>query len=300
MGVNRVQGLRRLILSLGSMAMLSSCSLSQAPAPVTTLHTGSSFHQRTGGSLSGSSYTVKKGDTLYSIAFASGVDYRTLAKWNRLDRRYTIYPGQQLRLRAPVASTQPPKPPGKASPAVASAGSSTQTAAKSSVVRPQKQQKTAVDPDSRAGYAEPASSQIANKQSSEPAAQMALPATVSRWQWPTTGTLIRGFSSAEGGNKGLDIAAAEGTPVVSAAPGRVVYAGSALRGYGKLVIVKHSDDFLSAYAHNKRILVSEKQQVRAGQKIAEVGSTDAERSKLHFEIRYQGKSVDPMRYLPHR
>ncbi|WP_345317097.1 peptidoglycan DD-metalloendopeptidase family protein [Ferrimonas gelatinilytica] len=295
-----VQLLQRLVLCLGSMALLPSCSLSQAPAPVAALHTGPTYHQRTAGSLTGSNYTVKKGDTLYSIAFASGVDYRTLAKWNRLDRRYTIYPGQRLLLRAPESTPQRPKSSAKVSSVAASSRSEAKPSAQSSEVRPQKQQKTTVDPNSQPRYAESASSQIANNQSSEKASQIALPATVSRWQWPTTGTLIRGFSSAEGGNKGLDIAAAEGTPVVSTAPGRVVYAGSALRGYGKLVIVKHSDDFLSAYAHNKRILVSEKQQVRAGQKIAEVGSTDAERSKLHFEIRYQGKSVDPMRYLPRR
>ncbi len=126
----------------------------------------------------------------------------------------------------------------------------------------------------------------------------ALPDRVAQWRWPVQGKIIRRFSATEQGNKGLDIAAATGTPVISAAEGRVVYAGSALRGYGKLIIIKHSDEFLSAYAHNSRILVEEKQRISAGQKIAEVGSSDAERPMLHFEIRYKGKSVDPLRYLP--
>ncbi len=125
-----------------------------------------------------------------------------------------------------------------------------------------------------------------------------LPDRVAAWQWPLDGQLIRGFSTTEHGSKGLDIAAPAGTPVRSTAVGRVVYAGNALRGLGQLVIIKHSEDYLSAYAHNRRILVKEKDFISAGQIIAEVGDTDASRNMLHFEIRYKGKPVDPLKHLP--
>ncbi|MFI3245898.1 MAG: peptidoglycan DD-metalloendopeptidase family protein [Ferrimonas sp.] len=125
-----------------------------------------------------------------------------------------------------------------------------------------------------------------------------LPDRVASWQWPLEGQLLRGFSTTEHGSKGLDIAAPAGTPVRSTAVGRVVYAGNALRGLGQLVIIKHSEDYLSAYAHNRRILVKEKDFISAGQIIAEVGDTDASRNMLHFEIRYKGKPVDPLKHLP--
>ena len=120
------------------------------------------------------------------------------------------------------------------------------------------------------------------------------------WQWPTQGNVIQGFSNTDGGNKGIDISGSRGQAVKAAASGRVVYAGNALRGYGNLIIIKHNDDFLSAYAHNDKILVSDQQEVKAGQEIAKMGSTGTNAVKLHFEIRYKGKSVDPVRYLPRR
>ena len=120
------------------------------------------------------------------------------------------------------------------------------------------------------------------------------------WQWPTQGNVIQGFSNSDGGNKGIDISGSRGQPVKAAASGRIVYAGNALRGYGNLIIIKHNDDFLSAYAHNDKILVSDQQEVKAGQEIAKMGSTGTNAVKLHFEIRYKGKSVDPVRYLPRK
>ena len=116
------------------------------------------------------------------------------------------------------------------------------------------------------------------------------------WQWPTQGNVIQGFSNSDGGNKGVDISGSRGQAIKAAASGRVVYAGNALRGYGNLIIIKHNDDFLSAYAHNDKILVSDQQEVKAGQEIAKMGSTGTNAVKLHFEIRYKGKSVDPVRY----
>ncbi|WP_025474884.1 murein hydrolase activator NlpD, partial [Yersinia pestis] len=123
---------------------------------------------------------------------------------------------------------------------------------------------------------------------------------VSGWRWPTDGKTIDSFSASEGGNKGIDIAGSRGQPILATASGRVVYAGNALRGYGNLIIIKHNDDYLSAYAHNDTMLVREQQEVKAGQKIATMGSTGTSSVRLHFEIRYKGKSVNPLRYLPQR
>ena len=120
------------------------------------------------------------------------------------------------------------------------------------------------------------------------------------WRWPASGRIIQGFSSTDGGNKGIDIGGSRGQAVNAAAAGTVVYAGNALRGYGNLIIIKHNDDYLSAYAHNESILVKEQQQVKSGQQIAKMGSSGTNGVKLHFEIRYKGKSVDPIRYLPKR
>lgn len=277
---------------------LVGCTASK-PAPVSVIDT-TPVKRLPKGSLKSSSYVVQSGDTLYSIAFASGKDYRTLARINKLPSNFTIFPGQRLSLvESPKKSkpkvTRSPKP----KPAPKSSSKATQTA-KTTTTKPKTAAKPPVEQSKQERYAAKPSAQKSSKPESRPAPPKPLPAKVSRWNWPVKGTVIRGFSNAEQGNKGLDIAAAEGTAVTSSAAGRVVYAGNALRGYGQLVIVKHSDDYLSAYAHNSRILVKEKQQVSAGQKIAEVGHTDADRNMLHFEIRYQGKSVDPMRYLPRR
>jgi lipoprotein NlpD len=123
---------------------------------------------------------------------------------------------------------------------------------------------------------------------------------VSSWLWPVNGKIIDNFSLSDGGNKGIDVAGTRGQPILATADGRVVYAGNALRGYGNLIIIKHNDDYLSAYAHNDTMLVREQQQVTAGQKIATMGSTGTSSARLHFEIRYKGKSVNPLRYLPQR
>ena len=127
-----------------------------------------------------------------------------------------------------------------------------------------------------------------------------VPRSAQGWAWPANGMLIGKFSSNGSLNKGIDIAGELGQPVLAAADGAVVYAGSGLRGYGELVIIKHSDAYVSAYGHNRRLLVREGQQVKVGQHIAEMGSTGADRVKLHFEIRRQGKPVDPLQYLPRR
>jgi lipoprotein NlpD len=121
---------------------------------------------------------------------------------------------------------------------------------------------------------------------------------VSQWQWPVEGKIIEYFSNSKQGNKGIDLAGSRGTKIRASASGKVVYAGNALRGYGKLIIIKHNDDYLSAYAHNDQILVKEQQFINGGDYIAKMGDTDANKVMLHFEIRFRGKSVNPMRYLP--
>ncbi|MBY6018059.1 peptidoglycan DD-metalloendopeptidase family protein [Ferrimonas balearica] len=279
--------------------LLAGCSLQQPPAPVETLYSGQTYRERPRGSLQSQNYTVKAGDTLYSIAWAADQDFRTLAQRNGLRSPYVIHPGQTLKLSGSATRTHnsstatPPRPaPAKPRPAAASTGQVAKTSTEN-------RENKSVDPAPQPSYAGSTTLQTSNTTGSVTASRdTALPDRVAQWRWPVKGKVIRRFSATEQGNKGLDIAAPTGTPVISAAEGRVVYAGSALRGYGQLIIIKHSDEYLSAYAHNSRILVKEKQRVSAGQKIAEVGSSDADRPMLHFEIRYKGKSVDPQRYLP--
>lgn len=204
-------------------------------------------------------HTVRKGETLYSIAWQYGLDYRAMAARNGIRPPYTIYPGQRLRVKAVTASRH-------AKPITKSArGNTTKTPAK------------------HAPRARP------------PANAAAAPL---QWRWPARGKVIRRFKAGDPRRQGIDIAARAGTPVRAAAAGKVVYSGNGLRGYGNLVIIKHNDIWFSAYAHNRRIRVRENDQVKAGQTIADMGSTGTDRVKLHFEIRRNGKPVDPLRYLP--
>lgn len=231
--------------------------------------------QRQQAELTGNQYIVQRGDTLYSIAFRAGQDYRTLASRNNIRAPYTIYPGQVLRLQ-PATGT-PVTPSG-----TALVGQPTNTAPNAKSVAANQQK----------GYG-----QTTTRSQPEPA-NVSSAANRVRWQWPVRGQILARFSTAENGIKGVQIGGRDGSRVDAAADGQVVYAGNALRGYGNLIIIKHNDDYLSAYAHNKRLLVKERQQVKAGQQIAEMGDTDAASTRLHFEIRFRGKSVDPLRYLP--
>jgi lipoprotein NlpD len=219
-----------------------------------------------------SHYRVRRGDTLYSISFRYGLDYREVARWNGIDERYFIYPGQTLTLRpngAPKAATKAaaPSKPRSHPPATAAQPASDHRAASSAASR------------------------------SKPAASGGDTGPI-RWQWPHTGRIIARFGGGEPANKGIDLAGKAGDPVKAAASGEVVYAGNGLLGYGNLVILNHDQRYLSAYAHNSRIFVREGDKVKAGEKIAEVGSTGTTRAMLHFEIRRDGNPVDPLRYLP--
>ena len=259
-------------------------------------------------------YTVKRGDTLHQIALDNGLDYRELAAWNNLENPNVIRVGQVLRLAAPTEGAAPPTatgvtttplrvpPPvvaeGKPAPppAVARAGDNVKSAPKA-LKEPYSEQAVRELTAAGATSAIAPSRADAKSEASRPPPRDNGDDDRLDWAWPAKGKLIGGFS--ETANlKGIDIAGAAGEPVLASAPGRVVYAGTGLRGYGKLIIIKHNNIYLSAYAHNREILVKEGQQVAKGQKIAEMGNTDAEQVKLHFEIRRLGKPMDPVRYLP--
>ena len=222
-------------------------------------------------------YEVKPGETLSALARMHGASLRDLVRWNNLSNPNLIEVGQVLRV-VPPGST----PVAAAPVAPPAMGTTSETGV---VTRP-------VPPPGSATAA-PAPAVVAN-----PSAPAAGSDEDVGWIWPASGSVVGGFDEAK--NKGLDIAGKAGDPVYSVGDGRVVYAGSGLRGYGNLVIVKHNNTYLSAYAHNQTLLVKEDQSVRKGQKIAEMGNSDADRVKLHFEIRRQGKPVDPAKYLPAR
>jgi len=251
-------------------------------------------------------HTVQRGDTLYAIAFANGLDYREIAIWNQLESADRILVGQVLRLTPPAGaveikplddepapSARPlTDPPMLREPQAQLLTYSDANWAQVSGARP------ATPSAPAAASPAPAAPVPATAPSPAPAPATSAATSVETWLWPVDGTLIGRFGAA--GGKGIDIAGARNTPVRAVAAGKVVYSGSGLRGYGRLLIIKHAGEFLSAYAHNETILVKEGDMVTAGQKIALMGDSDADRVKLHFEIRRYGKPLDPLTYLPER
>lgn len=226
-------------------------------------------------------YTVKPGDTLIRIGLDTGQSWKDIARWNNMDNPNLIEVGQVLRVTPPAAVV--------AAPVVHDSGGV--------VTRPVTSSSVAPAPATSASAAKPAAP-APTPVAVTPAPSPAAGDDEMGFIWPASGSLLAGFDEAR--NKGFDIGGKAGDAVLAAADGRVVYAGAGLRGYGNLVILKHNNTFLTAYAHNQTLLVKEDQSVRKGQKIAEMGSTDADRVKLHFEIRRQGKPVDPARFLPSR
>jgi len=219
----------------------------------------------------GATALVNRGDTLYGIAFRNGIDVRDLAAWNGIGSPYTIYPGQRLYLYPKGTSPR---------------GTSKPVATPPTAPRP-----TAPRPTGVTGMPTPSAPRPA------PPPPVASPTA---WTWPASGEVISAFVAGEPTKQGIDIAGANGAPVRAAGDGVVVYSGAGLVGYGELIIVKHNDAWLSAYGHNRKRLVNEGQLVKAGQQIAEMGHSGAARDMLHFEIRYNGKPVDPAVYLPKR
>ena len=276
--------------------LLAGCS-SSPPGGVQVVDRNSAAPANRPPPASGGQYIVQRGDTLYSIAFRFGWDWKALAARNGIAAPYLIKPGQIVRFDSGVqpAATRtvslPPAKPVSASPSV-------------SPVTPMPPSSKPVAPPAAPAPAVPAATAPAKVAAANPPPLTSQVVPVQRsatgWAWPAKGPLIGRFSSNGSLNKGIDIAGELGQPVLAASDGTVVYAGSGLRGYGELVIIKHSDIYVSAYGHNRRLLVREGQKVKAGQIIAEMGSTGADRVKLHFEIRRQGKPVDPLQYLPSR
>lgn len=237
-------------------------------------------------------YRVQRGDTLYSIAFRFGWDWRALAARNRISQPFVIYPGQVIRFGSSAAATAA-STPSTSRPAISN---TPVVVARQAPTTGPAQTSRPSSPITSAPA--PAPTPAPNVPANTPVQKVAV--SSAGWGWPASGPLIARFSSNGSLNKGIDIAGELGQPVLAAANGTVVYAGSGLRGYGELLIIKHSDTYVSAYGHNRRLLVKEGQQVKVGQTIAEMGSTGADRVKLHFEIRRQGKPVDPLQYLPSR
>ena len=270
-------------------AILAACAGPSGTVPIDDRGRGGTRAQ----TITTGHHTVQRGETLYQIAFRYGWDWKELASVNSLRAPYTIYPGQRISLgrasrsagaliaAAPVTPrpTAAPGPARSASAAVPSAPSVTSTSAA------ENSRNTSVANRSPASAARPAD-----------AASAAVSAA--GWSWPARGQLLARFQSNGSLNKGIDIAGQLGEPVRAASDGAVVYAGRGLIGYGDMIIIKHDETYLSAYAHNSRLLVKEGDQVKVGQVIAEMGSSGTDRVKLHFEIRRKGQPVDPLAYLP--
>jgi lipoprotein NlpD len=278
-----------LLLALLSAMVLSGCANKNRPAPVEDRSPNAA---RAPAKMVASAdnagkpgyYSVKSGDTLIRIGMDNGQSWRDIARWNNIDNPNLIETGQVLRVTPPEETGVVVRPVSSTnvvtSPAPANTASAPAPASNTASVRPPA---SAVNPPNASTPA----NNLANSDSAED--------TVS-FQWPTRGNVLAGFDEVK--NKGIDIAGKAGDPVLAAADGKVVYAGSGLRGYGNLVILKHNNTYLTAYAHNQSLLVKEDQAIKRGQKIAEMGNSDADQVKLHFEIRRQGKPVDPAKYLP--
>ena len=296
------------------LSVLAGCA-SKTPAPV--FERGGQSGAPTATAVAANTYTVKSGDTLYSIAREHGMDHRELITLNNIENPNQISVGRVLKVKpasvAPsseIATTAPitsdvvvvrPIDGGTVTePAISGASTGTlkrgpiagkiQYSDEALAQAQASEQQKAAEGGGAAAKPEP--------KPAERPVEPALSGDEIPWIWPAGGKIIGTFS--ENGSKGIEIAGKAGDPVIATGDGKVVYSGTGLRGYGKLVIIKHNNTYLSAYAHNQNILVKEGQSVTKGQKIAEMGNTDADQVKLHFEVRRQGKPVDPLKHLPAR
>ncbi len=311
--------MRSFWIAVIALPVLAACSTtSTRVAPVVNLTASGAAAAKTAGvhDWRPPTHVVQKGDTLYAIALEYGLDYHELADWNHLGDTNHIQVGQTLQLTAPAAvgAAQPQAQAqsqavhieavtSQALPSVLSinqpqavklpyspgAVAQLQQADAQPQPAPQVTPSPVVNPPAAVDKAAPSSAAASGGDAADASLD---------WVWPAAGKLIANFGDAGSEGKGIDIGGTRGEAVVAAAAGKVVYSGSGLHGYGKLVIIKHNANYLSAYAHNEQILVKEGQTVGRGQKIAEMGDSDADRVELHFEIRQMGKPVDPMKFLP--
>lgn len=293
------------LASVFSLILVSACAGNPA-APIED-------RSRPGTARGAQSYTVRRGDTLFSIAFRYGLDYRRLAAANAIARPYTIFPGQRLMLREAPARSAAGSPASRGSPTVSAAPKVSPTAAKGTAAKGTAAKGTAAKGTAANGTAvkarpapppaktAPAPGQAAPASAaavSAKAASGAAPAASASWRWPAAGRVVRRFDGTL--NKGIDIAGPRGDVVRATRAGRVVYAGTGIAGYGLMLILRHSEEYLSAYGHSDALLVKEGDAVRAGQGVARRGSSGTDSVKLHFEIRRHGRPLDPLSVLPER
>ncbi len=311
------QMLTRMLLILAVAALLSACGHSrvvkrEGSRPERPARSATAPARPSSRAERGESYLVRQGDTMYGIAFRHGLDYREVAAWNRIPAPYTIYPGQRLSLRGPrtaaPASTASvtgmptptpngpaisrPLPPETTSVPAVAAGTPPPVTPTSPVTTP------SVTPQPIAATVPVAPAVVPPTGPTAPMVPPPAAVSAAGWRWPAQGQLIGRFVAGDPKRQGIDIAGTAGQPVFAAADGVVVYSGAGLVGYGELIIVKHSDEWLSAYAHNRRRLVTEGSAVKGGQQIAELGRSGTSRDMLHFEVRRNGKPVDPLSVLP--
>ena len=324
------------IVFVAAAVWLAGCA-SNPPAPVVDLSLPGANAPASTVASAASTYRVVRGDTLYSIAFKHGLDYRDLAAWNGIVPPYRILVGQDLRLNAPVQTAplaaQPiaePQPGQAVTAGIGEAATATPLASAAAATQPSAFESLPAQPAAvptepapaeapppkpvesppKPPQAAPVPRPVEAPPSVRPAVVPAPPKPADNaaqlnaggvtWRWPADGKVVGTYVSGDQTKQGLDIAGSAGDPVRAAADGEVVYSGNGLIGYGELIIVKHNANFLSAYGHNRKRLVSEGERVKAGQEIAEMGATSASRDELHFEIRKNGKPVNPLDYLPAR
>ncbi len=288
----------RIALAFFLVQLVGCSTANHSPAPVTSVQ---GYKTELKSSINTSTYRVKKGDTLYAIAWRSNQDFKHLAALNKIPKSFQIYPGQLLKLKGkiPPPSYRKPKP-------VRVAKTTKNSPTKTSIKAPSRPLAKPAPIKTVTAKATPPVKVKVPVKAKPVVAKVSKPKTVVNnnklsWAWPASGKLISTYSSSKSGQQGVNIGGSLGRNVRASEAGRVVYSGNGLRGYGNLIIIKHNDDYLSAYAYNQKLLVKEQQWVKAGQKIASMGNTGPNTgAELYFEIRYRGKPVNPMRYLPKR
>lgn len=288
---------RSILLAACTAILLGGCA-SRTPAPV--IERGAQPPRATSTAGKGEYHTVRKGDTLYSIALEHGQSYQDVAAWNHIDNPNLIRIGQQLRI-APAEGVAVAKPIASPSMVETRPLAATGVSNTDMLKREPKGGKQPYTEQAMAMAQKPATVDAPQPAvSAGPESVTATPAAGggSNWTWPSAGNVMAPY--VEGSSKGIDIEGRIGDPVLAAQAGKVTYAGSGIRGYGNLLIIQHADSLSSVYAHNSKLLAKEGQQVAKGQKIAELGDSDTDRPRLHFEIRRQGKPLDPATLLPQR
>ena len=279
-----------ILLIIFSLLILSGCHRHHRSAPATKSQTSIVKRQLD----TDGNYYVRKGDTLYAIAFSYGLDPLEVAKLNGISSPYTIYPDQKLKLKLPATSAA--KRETSSGVKITGAKTPGQVTTKT-ITSPATSTRAAPEPVKSTPTPAVAEPSVKPASEKKPVVSIVDPKS---WKWPTNGRVIRGFVAGDPARNGLDIAGKEGQAISASSAGQVVYSGNGLIGYGELIIVKHSEKMLSAYAHNRVRLVKEGDQVWAGQKIAEMGRNSSNEQLLHFEIRALGKPANPLDYLPRK